>query len=104
MKPVKQVDLVVMRVWEDGRDSDVFALFPEIASDSRGDFCSCYQRVGQHSAADYYHCIKQSRPATKKESAPLLKELRLIGYNPLIIQRTSPKMHEQRALDAQRAV
>lgn len=93
---VGDVDKVVIRVWQDSKEESVFALFPEIPADSSGFFCSFYQHVGQHGIADYGHCIKNSRPATEKEAAPLLKELKVIGYNPLVIKRVNPQIHHAR--------
>lgn len=62
-------------------EGEVFALFPTIPG-SPG-CCTAYQHVGQHSSATYSLCIEMSRPATAKEFAPLLAELRQIGYNDL---------------------
>ena len=56
-------DPVVIRVWK-GNPDDVFALFPTDPADNYGRYCTSYQHVGQHSSADYGHCIRQSRPAT----------------------------------------
>ncbi len=86
------IDPVVIRVWN-GDDADVFALFPVLPADNAGTFCTSYQHVGQHAAADYQHCIRNSRPATPAEAADLLAELRAIGYNPRPIKRASPAMH-----------
>ena len=85
-------DPVVICVWK-GDDSDVFALFPVLPADNYGNLCTSYQHVGQHSAADYRLCIRNSRPASKVEAADLLAELRGIGYNPRTIKRASPAMH-----------
>ena len=59
-------DPVVIRVWK-GDDSDVFALFPVLPADNAGNLCTSYQHVGQHGAADYGHCIRNSRPAKKRK-------------------------------------
>ena len=85
-------DPVVICVWK-GDDSDVFALFPVLPADNYGNLCTSYQHVGQHSAADYRLCIRNSRPAREAEAADLLAELRGIGYNPRTIKRASPAMH-----------
>lgn len=85
---------VVLRVWK-GDDSDVFALFPNLPADEYGYLCTSYQHVGQHSSADYFHCIANSRPASEAEAADLLGELRTIGYNPRPIKRANPGHHEQ---------
>lgn len=58
----------------------VFALFPHEVSDMSGSV-TFYQHVGQHSSADYIHCIKRSRPATEEEARDLKAELESMGYN-----------------------
>ncbi len=88
-------DAVVIRVWK-GDPDDVFALFPTDPADVDGRYCTSYQHVGQHSSADYWHCLRQSRPATRREAAPLLKELRRIGYRPRVLKRASRRHHDQR--------
>ena len=84
---------VVFRV-----DSDdvIFAMFPTLPADIHGRYCTCYQHVGQHSSADYYGCIADSRPATPAEYADLLGELEKIGYKLKIVKRASWKMHNIR--------
>ncbi len=64
----------------------VFALMPYEPADYNG-HCVSYERVGQHSSADYAGCIKASKPATKAEAAPLLRELRRVGYSVQAISR-----------------
>jgi hypothetical protein len=84
---------VIFRKDKDG----VFALFPEIPADYYGNLCESYQHVGQHSGADYRGCIHNSKQATPKEFADLLKELRTVGYENLVVKhRASPEMHEKR--------
>lgn len=90
-KTSKPTDAVIIRVWK-GNDNDIFALFPFIPAT---DTCvTCYQHVGQHCAAHYTGCIAQSRPATAEEAAPLLAELRKIGYNPRVIKRAGHAMRQ----------
>lgn len=91
---------VVIRVWN-GDPDDVFALFPTDPADNAGYLCGSYQHIGQHSSADYDLCIRKSRPATRREAAPLLAELRRIGYRPRVIRRASP-MHRQQRMAAAR--
>lgn len=79
-------DIATVRVIFRYEDSDVYALFPDLPADSRGHI-TCYAHLGQHSAADYQHCIAKSRPATPDEYAPLASELRALGYNLLIRAR-----------------
>ncbi|MEN6367750.1 MAG: hypothetical protein ABFC88_13140 [Thermoguttaceae bacterium] len=95
-------DLVVIRVWR-GDDNDIFALFPELSASYNGYDVTCYQHIGQHSAADYCGCIRQSRPATPEEAAPLLEELRHIGYNPRVIKRAPYAMHRKRIDEMRKA-
>jgi hypothetical protein len=65
---------------------NVFALFPHEVADNKGNVTS-YQHVGQHSSADYNHCIKTSRIATENEYKDLKKELESIGYNLNVIKK-----------------
>jgi len=88
-------DPVVIRVWK-GDPDDVFALFPTDPADNYGHFCTSYQHVGQHGSADYCHCIRNSRPATKAEARPLLIELRRIGYRPRVLKRAARRHHDER--------
>ena len=90
----KPIDPVIIRVWK-GDDSDVFALLPVLPADNYGDLCTSYQHVGQHSGADYRHCMSNSRPATAAEAADLLAELRAIGYNPRACRRATRAMHQR---------
>ena len=91
----KPTDPVVIRVWK-GDDSDVFALFPADPADNYGRLCTSYQHIGQHAGADYGHCTANSRPAKCREAAPLLAELRRIGYRPHVLKRASRRHHETR--------
>ena len=70
---------VVFRVWKGLHGNAVIALFPEI-DESRG-FCSSYEHVGQHSAADYLGVISRTRPASSIEYEALRQELESIGYD-----------------------
>jgi hypothetical protein len=74
-------DTVIFRVM----NGEVIALFPYIVAHDT--FIISYQHAGQHGAADYDHCIANSRAATKREAAPLLKELQKIGYSLQVIKR-----------------
>jgi hypothetical protein len=78
------------------REGIVFALFPELPSDNHGLYCTCFQHVGQHCAADYQGCIAESRPATPAEYAALEAELRQRGYDLEIRQRATYAMYERR--------
>ncbi len=88
---------VVFRVWN-ARPRDVIALFPTLAADGVGFLCESYEHFGQHGPADYPNCIRKSKPATKKEAAPLLAELRRIGYDDLqVVKRATPVMRTKRS-------
>lgn len=58
---------------------DIYALFPYI--EHNDELCMSYEHVGQHSGANYEHCIKYSVPAKPEEYFDLFKELETIGYN-----------------------
>lgn len=92
---------VIFRVWrEDGKDQEVFALFPTIPADNYGYLVTSYQHVGQHCSADYSVCIAHSRRAFIGEYADLWSELEAIGYeNMQVFQRQTPQMR-QRCLEA----
>jgi len=66
--------------------SGVFALFPHEVCDQQG-HVTTYQHVGQHSGANYPHCIRTSKKATPKEYKDLFTELTSIGYNINIVHR-----------------
>jgi len=92
---------VVFRVWVDKLSStrniiETFALFPTIHADNTGNYCSSYSHIGQHSSADYFHCINKSRPATPDEYADLKAELERRGYILRVIQRAIRQHHNER--------
>jgi len=64
----------------------VYALFPHECGDRNGHVTS-YQHVGQHSTANYGHCICSSKPATIGESRELKKEMESLGYNINVVHR-----------------
>ena len=80
---------------------DCFALFPELPADNYGHYCTCYQHVGQHCAADYQGCVAGSDPASPHEYRDLYEELEKRGYNLVVRQRATPVMHERRRMAAQ---
>jgi hypothetical protein len=92
-EPPMDTTIVIFRM---GREGIVFALFPELPADTNGVYCTCFQHIGQHCAADYHGCIAESRPATLAEHADLLAELKQRGYDLEIRQRAAPIMHERR--------
>ncbi len=78
------------------RTGVIFALFPELPADYQGLYCTCYQHVGQHCAADYFGCIADSRPAHPTEYDSLFAELTQRGYDMTIRLRASSAMHDRR--------
>ncbi len=80
----KEKTKTVFRIHPDG---DVIALFPQIAASVEGYPCQSYMHVGQHGAARINCVILQTRLAKPAEFNPLLKELKQLGYNPLIAKR-----------------
>lgn len=78
------------------RDGIIFALMPELPADNHGIYCTAYQHIGQHCAADYYGCIAQSCSAKPDEYSDLLIELERRGYHVEVRQRATPVMHERR--------
>lgn len=76
---------VIFRILLNG---EVIALFPEIAGDQNLGNCMSYMHVGQHGVA---YANPDRRLATPEEYAPLLAELRRIGYDDLrIMKRNHP--------------
>jgi len=78
----------------------VFALFPELPADKQGFYCTCYQHIGQHCAADYHGCMFNSDPAKPDEFADLQRELEQRGYKLTIRNRATSKMHQRRHEEA----
>lgn len=69
---------------------EVVALFPGLAGGvGKPAECLSYAHVGQHGAADYWHVMRASRPATETERAPLAAELARIGYVVTVAKRES---------------
>lgn len=82
--------VVVFRVFKD--TGAVLALFPHEPGTNEPGTCSSYMRIGQHSSADYAHCIAATRPAKPEEYESLRKELENnIGYNLAIRKRARVK-------------
>lgn len=87
------MEIAIFRI---DREGNVYALFPELPADNYGRFCTCFQHIGQHSAADYHGCIANSRPAKPEEYADLKAELEQRGYELAIRKRATSGMHEKR--------
>lgn len=77
---------VLFRV--DRKSREVVAVFP--TERNRGDIM-CYAHVGQHSDCCREWVTQDTRNATPNEYAPLLAELRTIGYDDLQIIKRMPR-------------
>ncbi len=78
---------VIFRVDKYGQfKGDVVAYFPHEVFDSQRNIM-CYMHVGQHSSANYLHCIGKTRLATEEEAKYLKRELEGIGYNLNVIKK-----------------
>ena len=71
------------------KDGEVFAYFPDLTADSRGNKTS-YSHIGQHSVCSKEYLIGREL-ATPEEYAPLVRELRGQGYPDLEIVNEAPK-------------
>ena len=69
---------VLFKKWKG--NGDVIAFFPDQPD---GPYLTSYEHIGQHGRASYPH--PQTEPATPEEYAPLLAEIRSIGYTDLKI-------------------
>lgn len=87
---------VIFRIWPKSQGGDVIALFPALAGDDHAYTCQSYQHTGQHSAADLVGLGRKLRLATRKEFAPLVKELRGLGYSLDIRQRATQADRRER--------
>lgn len=76
------------------KDGSILALFPHLLWNYAGDV-TCYAHLGQHSAADYSGCIRQSKPAKPEEYKDLLNELQGLGYDLRIIKRQSGRKYRE---------
>ena len=96
---------VLLRAWRSG--GGVFAILPTLPTDEYGRYCQAYAMVGAMvgtcCGVNYWRCIRQSRPATSTEGAPLVHELERIGYRPRVIQRATASMHGERSFAGGRA-
>lgn len=72
------------------------AIFPGIPGDSSRYNCMVYKRLGQHGTGTLGDMIRNSRPATPEEYAPLARELERIGYKLRIVRRATRRHREER--------
>jgi hypothetical protein len=85
--------VVIFRKWPNG---DIIALMPELPGTHDPRTCTSYEHIGQHSAADYAHCIAATKRATAAECLDLARELRQVGYKLAVRDRATAKMHATR--------
>lgn len=52
-----------------------------------------YEHVGQHGSGSINLMVRQTRPATREESAPLRRELEKLGYAMSSFQKVIPNFH-----------
>ena len=97
-RTIVPVDVVVFRKWK--HSGDIIALFPEIPTDIHGSYCSSYEHVGQHGAADFHGVVNHTVPAMPEEYDRLARELTLIGYSLKPIERASSTSHQKRRNEA----
>jgi hypothetical protein len=83
-KDVKKTD-VVFRKFTD--DNSIIALFPYDFWGWGKIECMSYMHVGQHGAAEYSACVKNSVPVSEEEYKPLFTEWDSLGYNLRVIKR-----------------
>lgn len=78
---------VIFRIEKGG---EVLAVFPfEIWSKNNYSLTG-YAHNGQHVAADWLYIRDCTRPASEADAAPLLAELRAIGYDDLTVKKRLP--------------
>jgi hypothetical protein len=92
MEQTTKIDVIFRIDTSKDWNGTVFALFPHSVNDTTGNVLS-YQHIGQHSSADYKHCINKSKPATETQYNDLKKELEKIGYHLNIIKKQNYKKY-----------
>ena len=70
-------------------NGEIVAVFPH--EDYNRFLVSCYAHIGQHSGCSLDYVRKGTSPATPEEYAPLLRELKSIGYDPIIRKKCTRK-------------
>lgn len=67
-------------------EGEVTAVFPQEPGSNDPRTLGVYAHVGQHGIGDM-HWAADAKPATPEQYEPLLRELRAIGYDDLVIRR-----------------
>ena len=65
---------------------DVLAVMPYEPGGNNPRTCTVYAHIGQHSAAAWGY-VAGLKNATPEQYAPVLAELRSIGYDPAVLKR-----------------
>lgn len=88
MDPDDEYTFVVYRRWrkkDTGRG--IIALFPGVIEDAQRRHCSCYEHVGQHSAASYWHVLSQTKPVALDHPDVLELQNELVEYGYRLLPR-----------------
>ncbi len=82
------------------KEYGVYALFPYSIYDTSG-LINSYAHVGQHSGADYNHCVDTTRLATEAEYKDLFNELEnSVGYNLKVAKKRNYYRHAEALTNA----
>jgi hypothetical protein len=81
-------------------EGEVTAVFPTLPGDMSEYTMTCYAHVGQHGIA-HEQWVRSAKPAKPSEYADLLRELRGIGYDDLVIRK---RLNPDRDRAARKAV
>lgn len=78
------------------RDGSIIALFPTLPGTLESWTCLSYEHVGQHRSAYYDGVIIDTKPAKPEEYKDLFRELKNIGYNLKVYQKSNNLLYETR--------
>lgn len=81
---------VLFRKYPTSRGGDVIAVLPQTMSQYDA-AVTYWDPMSGHGYAPYRGLLAASRPATSLEYAPVLVAMRRIGYDPIVVQRFSPR-------------
>ena len=86
--------IVIFRKFED--DGSIIAIFPEIPGTNNRYTCNSYVHIGQHGSCDPYGLVEITKLAKPEEYKDLYDELTRIGYDLVVRQKITDKMHNKR--------
>ena len=78
------------------KEGIIFALMPELPADNQGWYCTCYQHIGQHCAADYYGCIPTAALPSPMNTPTCSSNWNGGATTSKCGRRATPVMHERR--------